>query len=348
MNSLVENTFNPINFLKNFEGENFDDCIVTINFGTNLEFKYINFQNINLTKSEITTYDIFNFNMFFIVSKLSDYFKEINISLGYQVPNKNELIIKDVDHTIKHDVLISFNKEEKYFECGFNFIKKTFFVDGYKNISSHVNLDYYKYFDEDVDNINIFMEDCIYRLLIIICSLIDDEYKLAEILFIKSNRDLSDLKDQIEIFKKIINGKKNNFIDFKIIFSQLMPINPDNGLDMEYDEFMKYIEDNIFDGVKLNLDDKDLLSWNDFELIILGLDKNISLNINYYKKIYTQAINTLLLSLKTINELIQQINKTKKYIPQYINQLLSKDIINFADEKLLDDIYEQLLDYFEE
>ena len=197
MFSLVENTFDPITFLKNFEGENFDDCVGTINFGTDLEFKYINFQNINLTKSEITTHEIFNFNMYLVVSKLSDYFKEININVGYKAPNRNELIIKDVYFTINHDVLISFNKEEKYFECGFDFIKKTFFVDGYKNISSHVNLDYYKYFDEDVDNINTFMEDCIYRLLIITCSLIDDEYKLAEILFIKSNRNLSDLKDQI-------------------------------------------------------------------------------------------------------------------------------------------------------
>lgn len=348
MNSLIENTFNPIIFLKNFEGENFDDCIGTVNYGTDLEFKYINFQNINLSKSQITTQEIFNFNMHLIVSKLSDYFKDINIKLAYGTSNRNEIILKDPDFVIKHDVYISLKQKEKYFECGLDFVKKTFYIDGYKNISSLVNLDYYKYFDEDVDNIITFMEDSIYRLLIIACSLNNDKYKLAEILFVRSNRNLSDIKDQLEIFKKVINGKKNKFIDFKEIHEQLMPVNPETGLDMEYDEFVQYIQYNIFEGGKLNIDDKGLLPWNDFEIIIMGLDKNISININYYKNIFRQAINTLILALETINELIQQINKTKKYIPQYINQLLSKDIINFSDKELLKNIYEQLDDYFEE
>jgi 3'-phosphoadenosine 5'-phosphosulfate sulfotransferase len=151
------------------------------------------------------------------------------------------------------------------------------------------------------------------------------------------------LKDQIEIFRKIINGKKNNFIDFTEFYEEIFPINPDTGLDMEYDEFINYIEDN--NKIKLNFNNNILLSWNDFEFIILCLDKNISKIILNYKKVYNQAINTLLLALKTIIELIQQINKTKKYIPQYISQLLSIDIINFVDKKLLNNIYEQLSNY---
>jgi hypothetical protein len=343
MNNQVENTFNPNIFLKNFEGENFDNCIEIINYGKDLEFKYINFQNINMTKSQFTPDDIFKLNMFLIISKLSDYFNKTNIKLGYNASNKNELILKETNFSLKHDVYISFIKDEKYFECGFDFIKKKVYIDEYKNISSLVNLDYYKYFDEDIDNICTFMEECIYKLLIILCSLNNDEYKLAEILFIKSNRNLLDLKDQIEIFRKIINGKKNNFIDFTEFYEEIFPINPDTGLDMEYDEFINYIEDN--NKIKLNFNNNILLSWNDFEFIILCLDKNISKIVLNYKKVYNQAINTLLLALKTIIELIQQINKTKKYIPQYISQLLSIDIINFVDKKLLNNIYEQLSNY---
>ena len=79
----------------------------------------------------------------------------------------------------------------------------------------------------------------------------------------------------------------------------------------------------------------------------MRLDKNISKIILNYKTVFTQAINTLFDALKEINKLIQQINKTKKYIPQYINQLLSKDIVNFANKELLNDIYEKLSNYFE-
>jgi hypothetical protein len=350
MNTLVEKTFDPLLFLKNFQGENFEECIQTINYGSELEFKYIDFKNIDLSNSEISPDEIFKFNMFLIVSKLSDNFSKINIKLAYNYTNRNELILKEQQFTFKNDVMITFNKEQNYFECGLDYIKKSLFVDSYKNISSHVNLDYYKYFDEDTDNLNVFMEDCIYRLLIILCSLENDEYKLAEILFIKSNSNtnLTDLKDQLEIFKKIINGKKNNFVNLKDIYEQFMPVNPDTGDDMNYEQFIKYIQDDIFIGDELDLNNNELMNWNDFELVILGLDKNISPNIKYYKIIYKQAINTLLLSLKTIIELIQQINKTKKYIPQYIQQLLEKDILNFDNKELLKNIYKQLEDYFDE
>ena len=348
MNSLIKDSFNPLIFLKNFEGENFNDCIGTIDYGTDLDFKYINFQNIDLTNSTITPQEIFNFNMFLVISKLLDYFKQTNINISYGVSNKNELILKDSDFTLKHDIYISFKQEQKYFECGFDFVKKTFYIDEYKYISSIVNLDYYKYFDEDVDKIDAFMEDCIYRLLIILCSLNNDEFKLAEILFIKSNRNLSGIKEQLEIYKKIIYGKKKEFMDFNEFYEEIIPVNPDTGLDMEYDEFKKYIVDNIFDGVELNFNNDNLLSWDDFDLIILNIDKNISKIIINYKKVYKQAIDTLFLALKTINELIQQINKTKKYIPQYITELISKDIVHFADKDLLTDIYSQLTKYFDE
>ena len=350
MNSLIENTFNPVVFLRNFEGENFDNKSEgLINFGTDLEFKYINFQNIDLTNSQITLQDIFNFNIFLVISKLTDYFKKTNINLAYGIANRNELILKDCNIAIKHDIYISFNQDEKYFDCGFDFVKKTCNIDEYKYISSIVNLDYYKYFDEDFDKIDVFMEDYIERLLIILCSLNDDEFKLAEILFISANRNLSNLQEQLEIYKKIIYGRKNNYINFGEFFEEIIPVNPETGTDLQYDEFIKYIEDNIFGGNKLNFNNDGLISisWDDFEQIIINLDNNISRIIKNYKEVYKQAINTLFLALKKIIELIQQINKTKKYIPQYITMLLSKDIVNFANKELLNDIYNSLFDYLD-
>lgn len=346
MNTLKE-TFNPLIFLKNFSGENFDDCIGTIDYTNGLDFKYINFQQIDLTNSIITPQEIFNFNFFLIVSKLSDYFPNTNINLRYNSSNRNELLLKDVDSAVKHDIYIGFKQADKYFECGFDFVKKTFNIDQSRYISSVVNLDYYRYFDEDYDSVDMFMEDCIYRLLIILCSLTNDEFELAKIIFIKSNPNLSDLQDQLEIYKKIIGGKKNKFVNFYEFYEELMPVNPETGSDIEYNQFIKYVENNIFDGVGLKFTNENFISWDDFDLVLLCLDKNISRIVIGYKKIYTQAINTLNTALKTIIELVQQINKTKKYIPQYITELLSMDIINITNKELLEEIHTQLTDYFD-
>jgi hypothetical protein len=347
MNIPVENTFDPCLFIKNFSDENFDDCIGTIDYTNGLDFKYINFQNIDLTNSIITSQEIFNFNFFLIVSKLSDYFPNTNINLSYGKSNRNELVLKDIDSAIKHDIYIGFKQDDKYFECGFDFIKKTFNVVQSRYISSIVNLDYYRYFDEDYDSIDMFMEDCIYRLLIIICALANDEFELAKILFIKSNTNIPDLQDQLEIYKKIIGGKKNKYVNFYEFYEELMPVNPETGLDMEYNEFIKYVENNIFDGIQLKFVDENMIYWDDFDLVLLCLDKNISRIVIGYKKIYTQAINTLNTALKTIIELVQQINKTKKYIPQYITELLSVDIVNIANKELLEEIHTQLTNYLD-
>lgn len=330
-------------YLKN---DTFLDNLKKISYGNDLEFEYYDFKNINTPIDTITSKQIFKYNFSLIIAKLTEYFTETNINLYYNFPNRNEFILKDYDATIRNDVYVQFNIGMKYFECGFDFVEKTFNIDQYKHLSSSVHLDYYKYFDEDYDNINIFMSDCIYRMLIILCSLNNNEYKLAEILFIKSNNNLSDLKIQLEIYKKIIYGKKNKFINLHNFYEEILPVNIDTGTDMSYKEFQNYIKDNIFNGNKINLTDNNLLSWDDFELIIMDLDKNISLNVGYYKKVYTQSINTLILALKTINELIQQINKTKKYIPQYIQELILTDITNIQNKELLADIYKQLENYF--
>jgi len=333
-------------FKKILKKSKLDNCLKKITYGDNLEFNYYDFKNINLSNQPIISQQLFNYNIFLIVDVLTKYFKQININLRYDFPNRNEFILKEYDMTLRNNIYVEFNFGGKYFECGFDFVQKTHNINEYKYLSSIVNLDYYKYFDEDFDNVNVFMDECIYRMLVILCSLNNDEFKLAEILFIRSNANLPNLKIQLEIYNKIIYGKKNKFVNLYDFYDEIMPINIETGSDMCYGEFINYIQNNIFDGQKINICENNLLSWDDFELIILNLDKNISLNISCYKKVYTQSINTLILALKTINDLIQQINKTKKDIPQYIQELMSNDIVNFQNKELLKNVYKQLENYF--
>jgi hypothetical protein len=342
-------SFNPIDFLHKFEIENLENYVKTISFGNELEFKYIDFQNYNIdfqsNNIDKINIEIFKFNMALIIGQLNIYFNNVTIKITFDEPNRNEFLIKDYDKTIKHDVYVSLYKSNEYFDCGFDYIEKSLNIDNYRNISSLINLDYYKYFDEECDNYNIFIEEIIFRLLIILCSLNSDEYKLAEILFIKTNNHLDNLQEQVDKFKKIIYGKKEGNIDLMNFYEVLLPVDIETGDDMNYKEFIKYIESKI--KFKLDfLDNNKIINWSIFELILMNLDSDISIRIDNYKMVYIQATNTLFEALKTINDLIKQINKTKKYNPQYIEEFLINDLINYKNKESLQLIYENLSEYF--
>ena len=58
--------------------------------------------------------------------------------------------------------------------------------------------------------------------------------------------------------------------------------------------------------------------------------------------IYQKTINLVIESLRIIMDLIESSNQTKKYIPQYINYLLTKDIVKYHYITVLEQIYENL------
>lgn len=344
---MIENKssekFNLNYFLNNFKVYNQSQYTEHIKYGEYLDFAYINFQNLSqdeLNNCGVNIVDIFKFNLNIITMQMSVYFPNISIKIQFDVPNRNESIIMDYEYALKHDVYIEFKYSNIFFDCGFDFLKKTKNIDEQKYISSLVNLDYYKYFDEELDKVNIFIDECIYRLLIIICCICNDEYKLAEIIFINSNKHNNNLKQQIQIFNKVIDAKKKNYINLYDFYEQIIPINLNTGNDMLFDEFLQYLNDNIFIHNDINLINYNIC-WEDFETLITEINSDISFQIKNYKKIFTQSIGTLIKSLKTINELTIQINKTKRYIPQYINNFIS-NLEHYSNKDLLLNVKENL------
>ena len=333
-------------------------------FGNELEFSYIKLKN-NFDDKMISIRDIFKFNMKSIIIQINKYFPEININIDFNVPNRNEFIIKKYDETFKYDVYVSIsNSQNAFYDCGYDFVNnknidnnkyqnfsynkeylKIFdnddnYIDNYKYISSIINLDYYNYFVENNDY-KSFLSESIYRLLILLCAINSDEYKLAEIMFIKNNLELKNLSVKVQKFKKIINGEKNEFIDFYEFYEIISPINPETDKDMDFIEFKKYVEDKIMD--KIILCDNNI-PWKQFELILIRLDSDISKNIDPWKILYIDAVSTLKESLRTINMIINEMNKKKKYIPQYLKEFLEKDLINIENEDLLILIKKKLMD----
>lgn len=356
---LTEN-FNPIKFIeKNYIVDN-ESNIKTIFFGKNYEFKYIDLKNstIILNHDESSYYskkNIFKFNLLIIIDYLKNYFEQIDIKIFFDHPSRNEQLIKKEGEGFKHNIYIQINKFEKYFDCGIDLIERNTFLSDeydsgyYKYISSIVNLDYYKYFQEDTDNYDDFIKDIIYRLLIILCSINKDEFTLAIILFscseFKSNLESSNIKRDCEIFRKVIYAKRDNKINLKDWFEEIIPLDPDDGKELEWDNFVKYIKTIVY---KFNFIDENYnISYDTFEKIILKINSELSIKIDYYKMIYQKTVNLVIESLKLIMDLIESSNKTKKYIPQYINYLLS-DIVKYHDNEILEKIFDELDIYLSE
>jgi len=287
--------------------------------------------------------DLFKFNMFVLVNQLRTYFSDADINISFDKPNRNETLIKDYDDTHTHNVYIDMSYNEKYYDCGFDFLEKTFHVNENKYISAQVNLDVYKLFDEDVDNYNDYLENCIYRLLILLCSLFKNEYTLAEILFAKANADDKNIKRQSAIFRKILYEYKNNKFNLRDWYDEIIPINLETGENQSWEEFIEFLNCIL---IEINYVDINCIQYSDFEKIILEISSDISPKIQFYKMMYIQCNRTLMLSLKTINELIDQISKTKKYIPQYINNFLTNDLLKYHDKEILESVYENLKIYF--
>jgi len=346
--NLIEQ-FNPVKFIQQNYFVDQESYIKSIFFGKHYEFKYLDINNLVSTNESIntSTIHIFKMNMLIIIDYLKYYFPDIEIKMFFDHSNRNECLIKNSETGFTHDIYIQINKSEKYFDCGIDFIPETFDLDNYKYISSLVNLDYYKYFQEDTDNYNDFMSELIYRLLIILCSVNRDEYTLAEILFSRTLTESDSViaKRDCDIFRKVILAKRDNNINLKNWFDEIIPRDVETGEELNWANFIIYCKSIVS---KFNFTDNQTnISYDTFEKIILKINSELSTKIDYYKMIYQKTINLVIESLKLIMDLIESSNRTKKYIPQYINYFLTKDIVKYNDITVLEEVYENLKFLFE-
>ena len=344
------NTFNINKMINNFSIFNQKNNIQKIFFGKNYEFTYFNFTKLTIKSNNFTNKDIFKLNMYLIINQIKTQFDNLSIQINFDKPSRNEILMKDIEHCYTYDIYIQINNSNKYFDCAFDFIPETFDINNNKYISSIVNLDYYKYFEEDIDSYETFIENIIFRLLIILCSVNNDEYTLGEVLFTKSNFNSKTIKKDSEIFRKIIYAKKENKFNFLNWYDEILPTHLETGEDLNYTDFIKQIESEVGKIVfesSSTFEPNQIITYDLFEKIILEINSKYSKKITDYKNIYRKVINTLFLSLKTINELIIEFNKTKKNIPQYINTFLTEFIIHYNDKDALDKVYSDLTNYYE-
>lgn len=322
--------------------------------GKELKFDYVNGEKLMaLFKSKgakgLKYLDVLKYNYEQIFLQLSKYFPDIKINKFNCSPCINECANFDIDSTYKYDIYVVLAQGDKIFEYGFDFFESQDDCPQNKYEHSKILLDNYEYFySEDVntnDDIKHYLEETLFKLLVAICSIRDDEYKLAEILFVKTNKDSMEKKillKELSYLTRVIGWKKLNLINLGDLFDNLMLIDKNKEEEITFKEFKKIIK-TICEkyNVKFDIKQKEI-SYNIFEKIILHISTDYESEIlDSYKDIYQCSMSMLMQSLKLIIQLTTEMNMRKKFISRYIQYLIEFKIKDYKNKDMFDDIYKK-------
>lgn len=250
------------------------------------EFKYI-----KCKEDDIRQENIFKLNFLNIVQKLNEYFSNVKILIQFEAATTVDTILKKPNCTYKHDVLIKIqpNKEHVDNDDTFEVVLEYFeeihnkFNDDDKKIATNLFSDAYLVFSEKEKNNDMkkFIKKSIYTIIELICACLDEgKYELSKILYFNENYQSknNDILLDVELFNKIIDVNKNNNFNLEYFYDQLKPVDPDTGDDLNFNEFIDYIDSNYNkrnNNFELNNTDNNYSS-EVFNKLILFLNYNLS------------------------------------------------------------------------
>ena len=322
--------------------------------GKKLKFNYINgdkliqlLDNKGIPKNDLTYLNILKYNFDKIINQLSDFFPDIKINKFYNSPCMTECKIKREEFTYKYDIYIAMIKNDKIYEYGFDFFFNLSDIPENKYSHSKTLLDDYQYFlDEDVqidDDIKRYLNENLFKILTAICALKDDEYQLAEIMFVKSNQENKTQKQilkELGYFLRVIHWKKSNEINLEDLFDECMFTENQIGKTITFKKFKKTL--NLIcekDEIKYDVENG-TIGFEIFEEIIMNINEYFeSSTISQYKLVYKKAMRMLLDSLKIIIELVKEINMKKTFTPDYINNLIKFHLNECGEQNIIDKLY---------
>lgn len=322
--------------------------------GRELKFNYINGDKLfelmdtkGIEKENLRYIDILKYNYNQIFSQIVSYFPHIKINKFENSPCANECVNFEINSTYRYGIYLVLTKEEKSFEYGFDFFSSS--VENQENKYEHskILLDNYEYFySEDIDSnddIKRYLDETLFKIMVAICSITDDEYKLAEILFAKTNKNkltLRQLAKELGYFVRMINWKKIDCIDLKDLYDDLGLINNETEEEITLKKFKKIIK-SICEKYKVNFDtEQENINFDIFEKIILHMDSNYTSDIfDTYKDVYQQSMSILMQSLKLIIQLTNEMNMRKKFFTRYISFLIEFKLGDYKNQNIFNKIY---------
>lgn len=311
-------------------------------------FKLINTKNSNMIDTfDLTHMNILQYNLDIIITQISTYFPDVKINKFANSPCATECKIKQEEFTYKYDLYVMITKNDKIYEYAYDFFSNLLDIPENKFSHSKTLLDDYQYFaSEDIqsnEDIERYLNENLFKLLTAICALRNDEYQLAEIMFIKSNQENKTQKQilkELGYFMRVINWKKSNEIDLEDFSDECMFTDKETKETITFKKFMKTV--NLIcnkNDIKFDVKNK-ICNFEIFEEIILNINEYFESNaMSQYKLVYKKAMRILIDSLKIIIMLVKEINLKKTFTPDYINNLIEFHIDEYKCPDVIKNIY---------
>ena len=324
--------------------------------GKKLKFEYLNSDKLfklieekKLDKENLMNLchmDIFQYNLNKIIGQIMNFSPDVKINKFVNSPCATECKIKQEEFTYKYGLYVSMTKNDKIYEYAYDFFSNLSTVPENKYSHSKTLLDDYQYYiSEDINSnkdVERYLNENLFKLLTTICALNNDEYQLAEILFVKSNKENKTQKQilkELGYFLRVINWKKSNEIDLEDLFDSLMLEDNETKEQINKKQFLKIIN-KICDDKKIIFSSKQKsISYEMFEILLMNINTHNSQMLQQYRDMYLKAISILMNSLKIIIELIKEINIKKTFTPDYINNLIEFHLGEYKEKNILNKIY---------
>lgn len=310
-------------------------------------FKLIEEKKINKENSiNLCHMDIFQYNLNKIITQFLEYFPDVKINKFVNSPCATECKIKQEEFTYKYDLYTVMTKNDKIYEYAYDFFPNLSTVPENKYSHSKTLLDDYQYYISDDINSNEdverYLNESLFKLLTSICALNNDEYQLAEIMFVKSNKENKTQKQilkELGYFLRIINWKKSNEIDLEDLFDSLMLEDNETKEQINKKQFLKIINEICTDKKIIFSSKQKSINYEIFEILLMNIYTHNSQMLQQYRDIYLKAISILINSLKIIIELIKEINIKKTFTPDYINNLIEFHLGEYKEKNISNKIY---------
>lgn len=311
-------------------------------------FKLIEEKKINKENSiNLCHMDVFWYNLNKIIGQIMNFFPDVKINKFVNSPCATECKIKLEEFTYKYGLYVVMTKNNKIYEYAYDFFPNLSTIPENKYSHSKTLLDDYQYYiSEDInsnEDVERYLNESLFKLLTAICALKNDEYQLAEILFVKSNKENKTQKQilkELGYFLRVINWKKSNEVDLEDLFDECMFTDKETCDTISFKKFTKTL--NLIcdkNDVKYNMKNK-ISNFEIFEEIVFNINEYFeSSTISQYKMVYKKAMKILMDSLVIIIELVKEINNKKTFTPDYINNLIEFHLNEYKYSNVLENIY---------
>jgi hypothetical protein len=310
---------------------------LSIRYGTDIEFLLFDINNKNsknFKDLQVRPETIFKINIYLIKKIFTNIFPNIKISVNFEETSKNQKLIHKEKNHYKHDAIITLYNDNSYYQIGLEYNEtkthnntKQIINDNSRNINSQMFFDLFLSYNEKNNNYKNFMENLIYDIFVIGCSINNDKYFLAKILYLKNYSGKNNYEKE---FNLVLTWKRENTVNIKSLFKIMQPINTDTNVGYENSSsYIKHLSDEydlVINNSKCN--------YESFITILNAESNDTSQKLTYLRRMLSRVSDLLTEASDEIIKVIKRSNEKTKLLFEYTEEII-KNLHTFNNESIV-------------